>query len=462
MSEEWTEKYRPTSLSQVVGNDSAVRVMKRWAELWNSGAPKKRALTLKGVPGIGKTSSALALANDFGWDVIEMNASDHRNAASIRRVAGVGSLSQTFSNGGEFLTTAEGRRKLIVLDEADNLFGREDYGGAKAIVETIRHTNQPIVLIVNDYYALTRKASAVKTLAEKADFHSLNDRTVMAVLADICAKEGVEVGDAVLAIIARNAAGDMRGAINDLQMLIAGRTSVDESDTGALGERNQEMELEVALDRMFGAKSAKEARNATLDIDKTPEELILWVEESIPKEFKSPPEMAAAFDALSRSDIYLRRTRALQHYGLWSYAKELMTAGVSLARDGPRRYPPSRYGFPSYLIMMSRSRSIRGSRAALCSKLSPVLHTSAKRIGSSVLPFLSTMAKRNPELLASLGAEADLDEGDVAFLLGTDPGSDEVSEAMARIRRIRSGEASAGEGGAAKGPAGRARSLADF
>ncbi|UCE80998.1 MAG: replication factor C large subunit [Methanobacteriota archaeon] len=462
MSEEWTEKHRPKSLSQVMGNENAIRIMKRWADLWKSGTPRKKALTLKGAPGTGKTSSAIALANDYGWDVIEMNASDHRNAASIMRVAGIGSISQTFSEGGEFLTTAEGRRKLIILDEADNLFGREDYGGAKAIVETIRHTSQPIILIVNDYYALTRKASAVKTLAEKVKFRSLNDRAVIAVLADICAKEGVEVGDTVLGMIARNAAGDMRGAINDLQMMVEGRTRIDEKDADVLSERNQEMELETALNLMFGARSAKEARNATLDIDKTPEEFILWVEESIPKEFIIPAEMAAAFDALSRSDIFLKRTKVLRHYGLWSYAKEMMTAGVSLARQGTRRSPPSRYGFPSYLIVMSRSRSIRKSRAELCSKLSPLLHASARSIGSSFLPFLSKMAKRDPSLLADLGAEAGLDEGDVAFLLGVDPGSDEVSDAMDLIRLTRSGDAQAGEEGIAKRGTRHKRSLSDF
>ena len=96
MPEDWTEKYRPASLAQVVGNDRAVRTMRRWADSWENGAPKKKALVLKGEPGTGKTSAALALAEDYGWDVIEMNASDHRNADSIRRVAGLGAVSETF------------------------------------------------------------------------------------------------------------------------------------------------------------------------------------------------------------------------------------------------------------------------------------------------------------------------------------------------------------------------------
>jgi replication factor C large subunit len=462
MHEEWTEKYRPGSLSDVVGNESAMRSMKRWAEAWQRGIPKRKAIVLRGEPGTGKTSAALALAADFGWDVIEMNASDHRNADSIRRVAGLGAVSQTFSRDGEFLTTVEGRRKLIILDEADNLFGREDYGGARAIVETIRETGQPMILIVNDYYALSRKASAVKTLAESITFHRLDIRTVVSVLERLCRVEGVDVQRDVLEDIAKNAGGDLRGAINDLQMLVEGRTSVGAADIGALGKRNQEVELDTSLREMFGARTAKEARNATLGIDKTPDELILWIEENIPLEFRSPHELAAAFDALSRSDVYLRRTRSLQHYGLWAYAKEMMTSGVALSRLSDRRHSPSRYSFPSYLMMMSRSKGVRASRSALCSKLAPIFHTSSKQVSGSVLPFLRELGHRDRNVLVSVCIEADLDEGDVAFLLGDEPGSKTVSDVLAEIHRVKSGDSGTDDSKGARPSRKRRGSLADF
>ena len=436
MRQEWTEKYRPESLSDVIGNDDAIRAIRRWATAWKDGPPKKRALVLRGEAGTGKTSSALALARDFGWDVIEMNASDHRNADSIRRVAGIGAISETFSPDGEFLTTAQGRRKLIVLDEADNLFGREDYGGAKAIVETIRATGQPLILIVNDYYALSRKASAVKTLAENVWFHRLNDHTVASVLERLSREEGVDVDREVLERVAGNAGGDLRGAINDLQMLVEGRKVIGSADADALGKRNQNVELDAALGDMFGARTAKDARNAMLWVNKTPEELILWIEESIPLEFRSSSELAAAFDALSRADVYLRRTRSLHHYGLWAYAKEMMTSGVAMSRREGRRHAPSRYNFPGYLIMMSRSRGRRASRQALCSKLAPMFHTSSRQFGSSILPYLRSLGRRDRQLLVQIAVDADLDEGDVAFLLQEDPGSKTVDSVVSEMRQL--------------------------
>ena len=462
MRQEWTEKYRPESLSDVVGNDNAVRAIRRWAKAWKDGPPKKRALVLRGEPGTGKTSSALAIARDFGWDVIEMNASDHRNADSIRRVAGMGAISETFSSDGEFLTTAQGRRKLIVLDEADNLFGREDYGGAKAIVETIRATSQPMILIVNDYYALSRKSSAVKTLAETVWFNRINEHTVASVLERLSREEGVDVDREVLERVASNAGGDLRGAINDLQMLVEGRIAIGSADTDALGKRNQNVELDAALRDMFGARTAKDARNATLRVNKTPEELILWIQENIPLEFRSPSEMAAAFDALSRADVYLRRTRSLQHYGLWAYAKEMMTSGVAMSRHEERRHAPSRYNFPGYLIMMSRSKGRRASRAALCSKLAPIFHTSSRQVGSSMLPYLRSLGKRDRQLLVRIGVDANLDEGDVAFLLQEDPGSETVDGVVSEMRQLSTCGKVTSVSGHDEAPTKKRRSLSDF
>ena len=76
MEQDWTEKYRPTSLSDVLGNAKAVNTLLRWARDWEHGPPAKPALILAGSPGIGKTSTALALASEMGWGVIELNASD--------------------------------------------------------------------------------------------------------------------------------------------------------------------------------------------------------------------------------------------------------------------------------------------------------------------------------------------------------------------------------------------------
>lgn len=85
---------------------------------------------MAGPPGVGKTTAAHAIANEFGWTVVEMNASDARNQSAIDQVAGRAAITHTLGDTGRFRTAANGGRSLILLDEADCLTGRatEDAG----------------------------------------------------------------------------------------------------------------------------------------------------------------------------------------------------------------------------------------------------------------------------------------------------------------------------------------------
>ena len=46
---------------------------------------KEGGYSSQGPPGVGKTTVAKAVASERGWAIIELNASEERNAASIRR-----------------------------------------------------------------------------------------------------------------------------------------------------------------------------------------------------------------------------------------------------------------------------------------------------------------------------------------------------------------------------------------
>ena len=419
MGVEWTEKYRPRTLDDVVGNGKAIQSLLSWARAWEAGTPKKRAVILAGRAGCGKTTSAHALAADMGWGVIELNASDSRNAEAINRIATAGALNQTFTDSGEFLTSGEGGRKLILLDEADNLHGNVDRGGIRAILDTIRRTHQPIVLIVNDLYGLTRHSSSFKSLCLTIRFSGIQARSMVPMLRHIAAAEHVEVDLPTINAIAERTSGDLRSAINDLQALSEGRDYVGIDDVDAVGRRDNRTTMYDAVRTILKADNTRAARRAATELDEAPDFLLLWLSENVPLEYREIPDLARAMEVLARADLFLARARRTQNYRLWAYATDLMTGGVATAKDHEYRFY-TRYRFPLWLSVMGRSRGLRMTMGSLSKKLRHHCHTSSAVIREDIIPFYRQMFELDGAFAVEQTALLELDAPELALILGDD------------------------------------------
>ena len=55
-------------------------------------------------------------------------------------------------------------------------------------------------------------------------------------------------------------------------------------------------------------------------------------------------------------------------------------------------------------------------------------------MSESALPYLGVMVKNDPELLLKITVDFELDDSDLAFLLGTSPESSKVQETLARAK----------------------------
>jgi len=426
--EDWTEKYRPKSLDEIVGNERAVIELRKWANSWIKGVPKKRAVILSGKPGTGKTSSAFALANDYGWTAVELNTSDARNATKIKNVATFGAINETFDDQGRFISSKSGGRKLIILDEADNLYERingsdktdedfSDRGGKKAIVDTIKITNQPIILIVNDYYGLTKGGGeSLKQMCKLIRIYDPYPSSVFNLLKRICLKEGIAVNQQVLKMISDRCKGDIRSAVNDLQSLCLDKKQIDVSALNVLGYRDREKDIFSALREIFKTKNIQAIRKSIMHLDADPKHLLLWVNENISNEYRDTNDLVKGYDALSKADVFLGRTYRRQNYGLWSYANDLMNGGVAVAKS--RTYPNDKYNFPMWLREQKNSKTNRDIRDGIAKKISNACQFSNQKGKNFLISHFIQMFRNDIHFAVKMKNKFDFTENEIKYLLG--------------------------------------------
>ncbi|MGA1793537.1 MAG: replication factor C large subunit [Thermoplasmatota archaeon] len=424
----WTEKYRPATLDDLVGHNKIAEQMRTWAKGWKGGSvPKLRALILEGEPGVGKTTAALAMANEMGWGVIELNASDARNLESIRRLATRGSMSHDITDSDGFAQGTDYKQKLILLDEADNLYERgaqledgsdlSDKGGKRAIVELVRMTRQPVVLIVNNLYGLISGSGAsLSFTCEKLKFRRLSPASIVKRLRQICGMEGIQFDEEVLMAVADRSSGDMRSAVADLQMVCTGKTRITMKDLTVLGIRDNKENIFNTMELVFRAGSISEARRALMDADENIDTLMLWFAENLNVSMSHPEDIDRGMQRLSRSDVYLGRVTRRQNYKLWKYAKDTL-ATLSIARRYPNRNR-SRYQFPTYLKSMSKTKDKRAMLKEISLLLGRHTHTSIRTIKDDPIHRFRILSKREPGFSANLVANILLNKEHLKMLSG--------------------------------------------
>jgi len=426
--EDWTEKYRPKTLREIVGNERALSTLRSWAQRWSQGTiPEKRAVILSGRPGTGKTSTALALASDIGWIVLELNASDARNETSIKRVATAGAVNETFNSNGGFTSSRKGGRKLIILDEADNLYEKldkseggtslGDRGGKKAIIDTIRVTKQPIILIVNDFYELTKGGGEpLKNLCTVIQFYNVNSNQIVELLKYICKQENITADLLVLKTIADRSKGDVRSAVNDLQALCLNRKVIRSEDIDALGYRDRGTLIFDALREVFKTKNFQNSRECIRDTDVQPEMLLLWISENIPREYLDIEDLVRGYDAVSKADVFFGRVNKGRAYNLWSYACDLMSGGVSMVKT--HTYSNTRYTFPLWMKEMKANQYARFIRDGVIKKISTLNHVSGKKTKDMILPHFQILFRNSPRFACKMIKLLNFSENEVKYLLG--------------------------------------------
>ncbi len=379
------ERYRAKKYTDILFQQHAVEDLKLFLREF----PKKRGAILHGPAGTGKTSLALAAAHENNLDVLELNASDLRNRAKLEEVLKPATLQQSLFK----------RGKILLMDEVDGVTGT-DIGGIPELIRILEESKHPIIMTCNDIWQ--SKLSQLRSKCKLIEMKALTPAMIIDILRKIADKEGIKREGLFFNQLAIKSQGDLRAALNDLQSYAMNNTlSVDITE-----KRDVEDTIFNILRRLF--KERQDFLNLFDSTKLSLDEILLWLEENIPREYKNEA-LAKAYYALGNADVFRGRIYKKQSWRFLIYQNIFQSAGVAYAKDksnpGYTKYEP-----PKRILKIWMNNQKIAQKKSIAKKYARYVHSSTKR---TLMDFqILRHVLQKPEVQAQLR----LSEEEIEFL----------------------------------------------
>lgn len=199
----WIEKYRPSNIEDIIFDKQIEQQINIFLQ-----DKENVHLIITGLPGVGKTSTVRCIAKKILNENIDQGYLE-LNAAEDRGIRSISIIIPPFCKKVVNFTVS----KIILLDEADNMTAKCQYDINEMIKKYGRKTK--FIFTCNDS---TRIIEDIQSVCRILRFKKLTDEQISIYLSKICETENIEYHKNGLETICYISNGDMRKAINNLQL----------------------------------------------------------------------------------------------------------------------------------------------------------------------------------------------------------------------------------------------------
>jgi len=251
VSKIWTEKYRPSKFSKVVGQEEIIR---RVEALTNSlNIPH---LLFAGPAGTGKSTLALIVVKELfkeNWkeNYLELNASDERGINVVREK--VKTFARTKSIG-------DVPFKVIFLDEADALTPEAQ----QALRRTMENYSTTCRFVLSCNYS-SKIIDPIQSRCAMFRFKLLEKKDIEKVVRDILEGEKLTIEPGAMEILYEGSEGDCRRAINLLQSTSSISPVITTDLVSTILSNAKPKDIKIVLDYALSG-DFQQAREKLLDI----------------------------------------------------------------------------------------------------------------------------------------------------------------------------------------------------
>ena len=349
---------------------------------------------LYGPSGIGKTALAYVTAKETNSEIFELNASDLRDKEKLKETLKPAIEQKSLLKKG----------KIILIDEVDWIIG-EDRGGIQELIELIEISGYPIILTADDVWI--KKLSLLRKKCEIVELKKLDYKIIKNALIEILRKEKNFIDGKILTTISIKSKGDLRAAINDLQTI--SKLSSDDQAKTLFEERNKEENIFEALKKIFRLKATNETLKVFDSINMPIDEIILWVEKNIPKEYQGK-ELNRAYELLSKVDLFKGRIYKQQYWRFLVYENIFLSYGMaSIKKDNETGF--TIYKKPTRILKIWMNNLKIAKKKTIAEKYAKHTHISIKKTMKE-FSILKLLINSN----LKISEELNLDEDELAYL----------------------------------------------
>lgn len=204
------EKYRPKVIEDLVLDDFTINKLQKMVS--DLSIPN---LIINGRPGVGKTTTSKCLVRSlFGKyvndAVLDLNASDDRGISISLPIEDFCKKKLDINDD----TRKYAKFKVILLDEADNMTHKvQQY--ISTYIDKYNKTTK-FIFTCNDSSNIIER---IQSRCSKMEYMKISDENIVKRLKKICECENIKYEDGSLEKIAYISCGDVRAAINNLQLI---------------------------------------------------------------------------------------------------------------------------------------------------------------------------------------------------------------------------------------------------
>ena len=201
----FTTKYRPTKLSEFVGNQKVTQPFIKWLLTWDPNNKKSKCALVSGLNGVGKSLLVDIILKKHCYHCIHLTPDEERSREQIH---------QTIKPMLHTRKTFDGLENVLVVSDIDS--GGGDYGFIGALVECIKETEIPIICICDDRYSQTIKPILAHCFDIKMSKPTYEE--VYRLIYNIVTKENIKISKSNVDKLYEQSKGDIRFILNTLQM----------------------------------------------------------------------------------------------------------------------------------------------------------------------------------------------------------------------------------------------------